>query len=279
MLWDGSAILGGDAPEAALAAAVELNLAARVRFFAAEPGVQLVDDAEALRFIAERAYRVARARFDDEWAEQRITAYLTEARRRPRFISWVVGPISRPRDLARRLQARGLIVDMQEPGMVARLSALRPPRPARDGSDAAVNIYRIDPADPIELMTFTDVASASFRRPISMGGQLRRMMNALGSGHPHLQAMHLYLARRPNGEAVASGAAFVGGGVVGLYTIGTLPAYRRKGIASQLTHKMLTDAHADGLEVAVLHASEHGRGVYTRLGFEPVCQMAWLSTY
>ncbi|MCZ7544845.1 MAG: hypothetical protein M5R40_15580 [Anaerolineae bacterium] len=77
MLWDGSAILGDDAPEAALAAAVELNLAARVRFFAAEPGVQLVDDAEALRFIADRAYRVARARFDDEWAEQRITAYLT----------------------------------------------------------------------------------------------------------------------------------------------------------------------------------------------------------
>ncbi len=276
-LWDGSAILSAGAPDEAIAAAVELNLVARVRFFAAEPGVRLIDNGESLRFIADRAYRVMRARFDTAQADRRIAALLAEARRWPRYITWVVGPVSRPADLVARLQTRGMTVDMQEPGMAASLDHLTPPRPPR--LDGALALYRIDPADNAELNTFTNVASASFKRPISMGEQFRRLVKALGPGHPHLDAMRLYLARLPSGEAVGTACAFVGGGVVGTYTVGTVPAYQRQGIASALTYHALMETRAEGLEIAVLHASEEGRNVYLRLGFAPMCYVTWLSTY
>lgn len=276
-LWDGSAILDDDAPEEALAAAVELNLVSRVRFFAAEPDVRLVDNDESLRFITDRVYRVARARFEATEADQRIAAYLSHARSRPRYINWVVGPASRPADLAQRLQAHNMAIDMEEPGMVASLSRLTPPRPT-PYTDSLL-LYRIFPGDIAEIRSFTDVASAGFKRPINMGAQIQHLGRVLGPDNPYLDAMRLYLARVPSGDAVATAITFFGAGVVGLYTVATLPTYRRLGIGSALTYHALMDAHADGMRTAVLHASELGQGMYARLGFREICRITWLSGY
>ena len=276
-LWDGSAVLRADAPRESLVAAVEMNLAARVRFFAAEPGARLVDDGESQRFINSRVYRVSCARFAADDADARIAALLEEARRRPRIVTWVVGPVSRPADLVRRLQRQGFFLDMQEPGMAVALAHLTPPPPS--AFTDSLQFTRIDLSDPAEMNTFNTVASASFRRPVSLGPQLRRVVSALGSAHPHLDAIRLYLARLPSGEAVATLCTFVGAGAVGVYTVGTLPPYQRRGVASALTYHALMAAYGEGLQVGVLQASEQGQGVYRRLGFDRVCQVMWLSTY
>ena len=58
------------------------------------------------------------------------------------------------------------------------------------------------------------------------------------------------------------------GGVAGLFTVGTIPAARKKGIGSAVTLAPLFDAKKKGYKWSVLHASEMGYNVYKRLGFE-----------
>ncbi len=49
--------------------------------------------------------------------------------------------------------------------------------------------------------------------------------------------------------------------------VATPPAYQRRGIASWLLHRVLTDARARGLRTASLQATKQGAGIYERLGF------------
>ena len=74
-------------------------------------------------------------------------------------------------------------------------------------------------------------------------------------------------AARVDGRLVASGESTVLDGVMGVFGIATLPAFRRRGIGSAITSFVLAD-RADEADVAFLDASEIGFGVYRRLGFE-----------
>jgi ribosomal protein S18 acetylase RimI-like enzyme len=72
-----------------------------------------------------------------------------------------------------------------------------------------------------------------------------------------------------DGEPVATAELAIGGGVVGLYNISTLPLYRARGIGAAMTHRPLVDARAAGWPAAILQAAEAGLGLYRRLGFTP----------
>jgi predicted acetyltransferase len=72
---------------------------------------------------------------------------------------------------------------------------------------------------------------------------------------------------------VAASELTVGGGVVGLYTVCTLAAYRRRGFGTVLTLHPLLEARAQGHNTAILQASTEGEPVYTRLGFIPFGQI------
>lgn len=71
-----------------------------------------------------------------------------------------------------------------------------------------------------------------------------------------------------DGQPVAASELTVGGGVVGLYNICTLAAYRRRGFGLALTRQPLLDARAAGHTVAVLQAAAQGVRIYERIGFQ-----------
>ena len=48
----------------------------------------------------------------------------------------------------------------------------------------------------------------------------------------------------------------------------TLPAYRRRGIAAALLDAALDTARSEGIPVARLHATDDGRAIYERAGFQ-----------
>jgi len=72
-----------------------------------------------------------------------------------------------------------------------------------------------------------------------------------------------------DGSAVATSVAIRTGATLGVYSIGTVPEARGRGYGSALTWHLMRDADP-GWEVAVLQASEMGRPVYERMGFQLV---------
>ncbi|MGL4605840.1 MAG: GNAT family N-acetyltransferase [Eubacteriaceae bacterium] len=49
----------------------------------------------------------------------------------------------------------------------------------------------------------------------------------------------------------------------------TLKEYRKRGLASTLLEKILSEARSFGYSVVRLHASSDGEGIYLRFGFIP----------
>ena len=73
-----------------------------------------------------------------------------------------------------------------------------------------------------------------------------------------------------DGLAVAGAWSFSAGGECGIYSLGTHPDFRRRGLARSLMQHVLADAHRNGARIATLQATPMGRPLYESIGFEPV---------
>lgn len=71
-----------------------------------------------------------------------------------------------------------------------------------------------------------------------------------------------------NGEPVATSMIFLGGGVAGLWWVTTMPEARGKRIGTAMTVQPLILAKEKGYRMAILHSSDMGRPIYTKLGFQ-----------
>ena len=75
---------------------------------------------------------------------------------------------------------------------------------------------------------------------------------------------------RVDGEIVGGANLLIGGGAAELAGVGTLPAYRRRGIAAGLCYRLLADHFAQGHRVAWLSSTQDLRPLYDRLGFKRI---------
>jgi ribosomal protein S18 acetylase RimI-like enzyme len=73
-----------------------------------------------------------------------------------------------------------------------------------------------------------------------------------------------------DGMAVAGAWSILHDGDCGIYTVGTLPQWRRRGLATALTQHILTDAYQRGARTATLQSTRMGQPLYETLGFEAV---------
>ncbi len=76
----------------------------------------------------------------------------------------------------------------------------------------------------------------------------------------------LYVA----GEPVCCATVLLSGGVAGVWNVGTLRGFRRRGLASALLVYALTEAAADGYSLSVLLASPMGRPLYEEMGYRAI---------
>lgn len=72
------------------------------------------------------------------------------------------------------------------------------------------------------------------------------------------------------GVPVASGMGWRTGRTVGVYSIATIEAARRRGFGAAMTARVVADGVAAGCDMAALQASDMGRPIYERLGFRTV---------
>jgi ribosomal protein S18 acetylase RimI-like enzyme len=70
--------------------------------------------------------------------------------------------------------------------------------------------------------------------------------------------------------AVAGAERFLHGRECGIYSVGTAPQWRRRGIARRLVEHVLTDAARLGARTATLQSTEQAQTLYASLGFNAV---------
>jgi GNAT superfamily N-acetyltransferase len=201
---------------------------------------------------------VCGARLDEASARDRVRQVVTALRATGRPFTWWVGPADRPRHLRDLLIEAGLAHAEREQAMAAPLVTLRAAPLAPDG-------LRIEHVrDEAPLRDFARVVAANWTPPDELVTRFYELATPLLLRPDCPLRLYVgYLADLP----VAASELTVGGGVVGLYNVCTLAAYRRRGFGGALTLRPLLDARAEGHAVAVLQASAAGAGIYARLGF------------
>jgi GNAT superfamily N-acetyltransferase len=81
-----------------------------------------------------------------------------------------------------------------------------------------------------------------------------------------------------DGYAVAGAWSFLRGGDCGIYAVGTVPEWRRRGLARALMEHVLADAQHRGARTATLQSTRMGLPLYNSLGFEPAGRYEeWIS--
>jgi len=115
----------------------------------------------------------------------------------------------------------------------------------------------------IRPMTATDVDPAAAALLRDDWGD-RRANFAFAAGHPGCRAF----VAEADGEIVGTGITTLNGPVGWIGTIWVDPTWRRRGLGLELTQATIDAAEATGCRTLVLVATEAGRPMYERLGFE-----------
>jgi ribosomal protein S18 acetylase RimI-like enzyme len=142
---------------------------------------------------------------------------------------------------------------------MARSAAPVAPGPVPDG----IRIVRLHDESTIE--EFEATHNLGFKAPATHPGTY------YGPGLVRDERMHLFLAVTNDGRPTGTAMAFVTDGVVGVYSVVVLPAFRKRGIGRSLTREAILAAPD---RTAVLQPSDEGIGMYRGLGFEPFARFA-----
>jgi ribosomal protein S18 acetylase RimI-like enzyme len=188
---------------------------------------------------------------------------ITLAKRRRVPVAWRVTPTTPPHTAA-ALDAVGWHAERHVPVMAKELEATTPwTRPG-------VTVEEVTSAG---LSEWSRVVAVSFGCPDEfVEGPASYDRDA---GLPGETALRRFLLR-VDGEPVASSAILPGpsgSGLAGVFSVGTLERVRGQGLGTMVTQAAMDAARESGARVAVLQASEQGRRVYERLGFDTVADI------
>jgi predicted GNAT family acetyltransferase len=252
----------------ALVKAIRANMFELFRYLGRSPEAELYDGPN-LTWLLTRIPTpflngVLRTQLTRDNADEAIEETLAHFKsRNVHRLWWWTEPDAQPADLAKRLVAHGLTHAEDPPGMAVDLLALN--EELTTPSD--LTIEHVGDTDILKQCVHAAIVglglpstgeSAFFNLLISLGFDLP-LRNYVG-----------FL----NGEPVASSGLFLAAGVAGIYWVATVPEARRQGIGTALTLAPLCEARAMGYRIGILHSSEIGLGVYSRLGFQKYCRMS-----
>lgn len=188
------------------------------------------------------ASSVRYARWTEEEVERRIDGVLDFFRARGRRFVWLVGPSTRPRDLGRRLLARGFQKDVDEHERI--LAARLPIAGLR--VNAAVHIAEV--SDEETLRMHVEITTERWREDCL--AERRRYLAC-----PDRRGGYL-VAYRDGVAAGTAGWTYTADGRAVLLNGGTVrPEHRRRGVYSEMVRWRTERARARGCEYAVLVAN------------------------
>ena len=144
----------------------------------------------------------------------------------------------------------------QAPGMYA--ERLRPPQRKLP----AVEMREV--RDAATRATFAEVMSIAFEIPHSVAAAVYGSEQAW---HGTLKGYIGFV----NGKAVTTAAATITGDVIGLYSVATLPQYRRLGFAEAIMRQVIDEAtRTRNVERTVLQSTSSGLSLYEKMGYRTI---------
>ena len=180
----------------------------------------------------------------------RTTAAAVPTGEMPNLISYI-GTDYKRKEIAPLLKDAGYVNPL--PVQTAMFKSLEDYVPVED----TIAIERV----PAELVgEWSEMISEAFGKPTEKPGML------LIADHPECH----FLMHRVEGKMVAGMLLYCKDGNAGIHEVGTLEAYRGKGIAKALLQHAFAIAKEKGCKYATLQASPMGVPVYESLGFEDV---------
>lgn len=175
-------------------------------------------------------------------------------------VIWVVPP---PGDITAGLERRGFEVELL-PGMTIDLTAVSPP-----ALPAGVEIRAVDD-EPALLERATEISFTTNGFPPSA---VSPMIDTLARVNERTRPT-TFLAT-VDGAPAAAASLVVSDEVAGIYNVGTLPEFRRRGLAALVSRAALADGKARGCTIGALQASQQAESVYRAIGFEECCRFAF----
>jgi GNAT superfamily N-acetyltransferase len=250
----------------AIATAIEENLCAYAAFFGATPAAELTDQRDILWVIS----RIPTLPFTGilhpypppSMLASTITTTMAHFHQRHARPSWIFNPARCAPDLPTHLSQYQLNQTASLAGMASNVSALQP-SPTRPFRVTTVT-------EPHMLGAWVRVYAESNGAPDWIAAELTTLFAATPYGSQ--EPLTLYLGWQAD-QPVASAASFRAAGVVGLYEVATLPAFRRQGLAHMISYRALSDARQDGYALATLISSPMAEPLYQKLGFVEYCRL------
>ena len=156
------------------------------------------------------------------------------------------------RDADRIFSRHGLRPLTAAPGMYA--EKLRPPQ-------RALPTLEVRPVTNVDTRnSFAEIMSVAFEIPLAICAAV------YGSEFAWTGDFRGYVGFA-NGKAVATAGAMRTGDVIGLYSVATLPDYRRLGYAEAIMRQVIEQA---GVPRTVLQSTRSGLSLYERMGYRMV---------
>ncbi len=254
---------GGRSPAALERLAVDHLLAANEWITESAPGAQRYE-AQGVRAIAtslpaplfNRALGARFAGLCSAESEAQIDSLAAFFAAREMPWEWWLDPAPEPADLPDRLAARGLR-RLTVPVLALPLApGIRPER------DSRLSVWQAADSEDLRIASFILCAAFGFEERVFQS-YFEEQPERWFPGDPAA----LYLAREVDGPPVAIGALITMRGAVGVHLMATLPAWRRRGLASLLIGHMLHVAADAGHDLAITTASKIGMGLGRRFGF------------
>jgi GNAT superfamily N-acetyltransferase len=252
--------------EAELVTAVHENLYSLFRSMQILPGSEVAESDKISYHHAFPTNPMFKGAWRTRLPAEEIEAIIDETlvwfnKRKASSFYWWTDSQTQPADLAERLLKRGFDGNLiGEPGMVADLYAMNQDLRMPSG----LTIRQV--VDRKMLGDWRDSFTASYDLPEAEGQAWYEATVQAGLETAPWKMYVGYLGGKP----VATSLLFNGAGVSGVYSVGTLPNERGKGIGAAITLKPLLDVRQQGYRFTVLFSSRMGYSVYQRLGFREV---------
>lgn len=241
----------------AVVAALEANLYALYRFIGGKGGRPLGDDGDVSWVNASPSWPrfLFDPRFDGSDAGRRLREIgeRIEKGELPNVLQ--VGPRCQPENLRFVLRDAGFQrLQVDRPGMALELTGA----PLNEESPGELSVLPVRKGTEVRAWATLD-----------SGTDVDLYLRLVSDGQ-----LKLYLGTLDD-VPVARSMVFYASGVAGLYLVSVLEPYRNRGFGTAMTVQPLLDARADGYKVSVLFATDLGRGVYTRIGFEKLMELEY----